>query len=142
LHLCESVGKRLRKNNYAATVLSVGIRNNKFEYYSKQRKLCIPTDNTTQLYKYTASIFKEGWQRDPIRQLGIRADKLIDSEFTQLSIFDDGEVDKQKKLDHAIDKVRRRFGDNAIMRASFLCDETKKSHKLDKFSPFRATGGL
>jgi len=142
LHLCEAIGKRLRKNNYAATVLSIGIRNNKFEYYSKQRKITIPTDNTTQLYKYASSIFKEGWQRDPIRQLGIRADKLIDSEFTQLSIFDDGETEKQKALDHAIDKIRQRFGDESIMRASFLCDETKKSHKLDKFSPFRATGGL
>jgi len=142
LHLCESVGTRLRKNNYAASVISVGMRNNSFEYYSRQKKISIPTDSTSALYRHVVQIFKEGWRRDPLRQLGVRAEKLSDSSFTQMSLFDQGDTDKVKKLDRSIDTIRERFGDNAIMRATFLSQEKKKDHSLYKFSPFRSTGTL
>ena len=29
--------------------------------------------------------------------------------------------------------------DEAVMRASFLCRDTKENHSLDNFSPFRTT---
>jgi hypothetical protein len=54
---------------------------------------------------------------------------------------DDGR-EKQKVLDRSIDAIRGRFGNESVMRASFLCHEKKAEHVLDKFSPFRATGGL
>jgi len=50
LHLCESVAKRLRQNHYAATVLSVGFRDNNFQFYSKQMRIDKPTNSTTELY--------------------------------------------------------------------------------------------
>jgi len=142
LHLCESIGKRLRKSNVSAGVISVGIRNKSFEYYSHQKKISIPTDVTTELYRHTVQIFKEGWRREPIRQLGVRAEKLYGSQFAQISLFDTGETEKLKKIDRSVDAIRERFGDQSIMRASFLCEGTKDGHSLDKFSPFRSTGGL
>ena len=142
LHLCEAVSKRLRKSKVSTSVISVGVRNNRFEYYSRQKKIGIPTDSTTELYRYVVEIFKEGWRRDPVRQLGIRAEKLCDGQFTQISLFDTGETDKLKKLDRSIDTIRERFGDEAVMRASFLCRDSKEGHNLYKFSPFRSTGGL
>jgi len=142
LHLCESVGKRLRRNNVAASVISVGIRNKNFEYYSHQKKISVPTDSTTELYRHTIRVFKEGWRKEPVRQLGIRAEKLCDGLFTQISLFDQGETEKFKKIDRSIDVIRERFGDKAVMRASFLCQGKKEGHSLDKFSPFRSTGGL
>ena len=142
LHLCEAIGKRLRKNNVSAAVISVGIRNKSFEYYSHQKKISVPTDITTELYRHTMQVFKEGWRKEPIRQLGVRAEKLYDSQFAQIPLFDQGEMEKLKKVDRSVDIIRQRFGDEAVMRATFLCDGYKDGHSLDKFSPFRATGGL
>jgi DNA polymerase-4 len=142
LHLCESVGKRLRRTFTAASVVSVGIRNNEFGYYSHQRKIAIPTDNTTALYRVAAQLFREAWKREGIRQLGVRAEKLSDSRVEQLSLFGQDEIDKQRKLDASIDGIRHKFGDASVMRASFLCKEEKRDHTLDKFSPFKQTGGL
>ncbi|MDR0272649.1 MAG: DNA polymerase IV, partial [Clostridiales bacterium] len=141
LNLCESVGRNLRRNNYAASVISIGIRDNNFEHYSRQKKIGIPTDSTTEIYRYAAQIFKEGWRREPIRQLGVRAEKLSDSRIHQMTL-DGEEREKQKILDRSIDKIRMRFGDDSVMRASFLCKNEKNEHNLDRFSPFRATGGL
>jgi DNA polymerase-4 len=112
------------------------------QHYSRQKKIGTPTDSTTELYRYTVELFKEGWRHEPIRQLGVRADKLSDSRVCQLSLFGQDESDKQKTLDRAVDAIRERLGDESIMRASFLCRDTKENHSLDKFSPFRSTGGL
>jgi DNA polymerase-4 len=87
-------------------------------------------------------LFREAWKRDPVRQLGVRAEKLSDSRLGQLSLFGQHDIDRQKKLDASIDAIRRRFGDEAVMRASFLCKDDKRDHTLDRFSPFRSTGGL
>jgi len=105
-------------------------------------KIEIPTDSTTELYYYAAQIFRDGWKRDPVRQLGVRADKLSDSRIRQLTLWGEDDREKQRTLDRSIDAIRRRFGDKSVMRASFLCREEKKDHTLDKFSPFRSTGGL
>lgn len=142
LHLCESVGKRLRQNNYAASVISVGIRDNNFDYYSHQRKINSPIDSTSELYRHTVALFKEGWRHRPVRQLAVRAEKLSDSRISQLSLFDQQARDKQKKLDRSIDAMRERFGDEALMRASFLCKDTKENHSLYRFSPFRSAAML
>jgi len=142
LYLCESVGKRLRQSNYSASVISVGFRDNKMQFYSHQKKIEIPTDSTTELYRHTVELFKKGWRREPIRQLGVRAQKLCDSRVCQLSLFGQNDTDKQKTLDRAIDIIRERLGDKSVMRASFLCNDTKENHSLDRFSPFRSTGGL
>ena len=143
LHLCESVGKRLRESNVAASVISVGIRNNSFQYYSRQMKIGAPTDSTSELYHYATQIFREGWKREPLRQLGVRAEKLNDSRVFQMTLFgDDDGREKQKTLDRSIDAIRGRFGDESVMRASFLCCENKSEHSLEKFSPFRSAGGL
>jgi len=142
LHLCESVGKRLRQNNYAASVISVSFRDNKMQFYSHQKKIEVPTDSTTELYGHTVELFKAGWRREPLRQLGVRTEKLSDSRTSQLSLFGQAENDKLKTLDRAIDAIRERLGDESVMRASFLCNDKKENHSLDRFSPFRSTGGL
>jgi DNA polymerase-4 len=159
LHLCESVGKRLRATKTAANVVSVGVRNSVFGYYSHQRKLVTPTDNTTELYRHATALFRECWRREPVRQLGFRAEKLSNSDYTQLSLFNGrSNIEKQKRLDSAIDAIRNRYGDQALMRAAFLraSAETdasshndnfntggkKSDYTLNRFSPFKATGGL
>lgn len=43
-----------------------------------------------------------------------------EGEGRQLSLFDHYDYEKQEKLDAAIDEIRKRFGTDAIMRATFL----------------------
>ena len=38
----------------------------------------------------------------------------------QLSLFDKTDYEKLEKVDQAVDKIRKKYGQNAIMRASFL----------------------
>ena len=72
-------------------------------------------------------MFRELWNGQPIRLLGIRTSKLVDeTEPEQMNIFDYQEEleqdvprsEKQEKLDKALDQIREKFGDHAIVRGS------------------------
>ncbi len=38
----------------------------------------------------------------------------------QLGLFDTGDYEKQQRLDETVDEIRKRFGNDSIIRASFL----------------------
>ena len=45
---------------------------------------------------------------------------LISNDITQLTIFDRNNRQKLEKLDKAVDFIRDKYGDKAVMRATFL----------------------
>lgn len=54
---------------------------------------------------------------DLIRLIGLRLDNLVDSEEHQLSLFENKEDEKQRKLDKIIDSLNEKYGNNSITRA-------------------------
>ena len=68
----------------------------------------------------------ELWDNTPIRLLGIRTGKLADEdEPTQLSLFDyqNPLTEKQQRLDAALDKIRKKYGNDSVLRGSLLPTE-------------------
>ena len=69
--------------------------------------------------------FDELWNHTPIRLLGIRTGKLLDEDApVQMTLFDSGYLEakseKQQKLDAALDQIKSRYGENAVIRGSFF----------------------
>lgn len=125
LWLAESVGKRLRKAEQKAGMVSVEIKYHDFKTVSHQRQLPKATNSDQVLYENACELFRELWSGLPIRLLGIRTSKLVDeSEPEQLTIFDiqaeKPKDEKHKKLDKALDEIRKRFGEDAVKRGTFL----------------------
>ena len=132
LKLAESVGKRLRQKAQLANAIAVEIKYNTFETSSHQMTLTASTNTTDVIYQCACTLFKELWNQQPIRLLGIRTTKLEAADTpVQLSIFDlttatDKEAtstpnhEKQKKLDIALDALRQKHGPNAVIRGSLL----------------------
>ena len=127
LWLAETVGGRLRKEGLKAKMVSVEIKYNTFQSVSHQKQLSRKTNTDKMLYETACELFRELWNGEPIRLLGIRTSKLADeTEPEQMSIFDfqsemEQEVpknEKQEKLDKALDQIRKRFGKDAIVRGS------------------------
>ena len=63
--------------------------------------------------------------KTPLRQLGVQVTQLLDGRFRQYSLFDEGDYDRLEKLDTAVDAIREKFGEKAIVRATFLSGETE-----------------
>ena len=142
MQLAESVGSRLRKENQLAGMISCEIKYNTFQSVSHQTTLLSPTNSTTLIYETACRLFNELWNGTPIRLLGIRTSKLCDpSEPVQLNLFDMMTSDdsaskknsehihrnqKQENLDKAIDNIKNKYGENAVIRGSLLIKDAKK----------------
>lgn len=127
LWLAETVGSRLRKESLKARMVSVEIKYSTFQSVSHQKQLERNTNTDKRIYETACQLFHELWNGEPIRLLGIRTSKLVDEEEPeQMSIFDYQEElgeeipksEKQEKLDKALDEIRRKFGEDAIIRGS------------------------
>lgn len=137
LALAETVGTRLRSDKVKAGVVSVGIKDFEFHYVGHQAVLDTPTNITIEIYRYACKLFEELWDGSPIRHLGVHTSRVVPvKEARQLSLFDD-DFEKQERLDATIDSIRRKYGIDAIKRASFL--ESKIDHMSGGISRERRT---
>lgn len=141
LSLTETVAMRLRGNKTLCGVVVVSIKSNVFTTYSHQKTLLIPTDSTEEIFKAVTKIFKEMWNGEAIRQLGVRVTKLSNNETYQRSLFDDNKTDKQRALDKTIDNLREKYGNGAIIRSTFVNSEVSPMIEESK-EEYLMMGGL
>ena len=130
LSLSESVAARLRKAGQLAGMVSVEIKYSNFRSVSHQTMLYSPSDTSRIIYDTACRLFDELWDHSPIRLLGVRTSKLVSAtEPIQLSLFDLNAVagnekepasEKLAALDKALDDIRNKFGNDAVVRGSLL----------------------
>ena len=125
LSLSESVASRLRKAHKKASMVSVEIKYSSFQAVSHQTTLGASTNDAGSVYRTACQLAEELWNGDPVRLLGIRTSKLEEEDApTQLSLFDLGSEtplsEKQKSLNEALDKIRSKYGKNAVVRGTLL----------------------
>ena len=129
LWLAESVGGRLRKEKQRAGMVSVEIKYHTFQTFSHQKQLETASNADQVIYKAACELFRELWNQEPIRLLGIRTSKLQDeSAPVQMSIFDfqtkqeeqSVKNKKHQKLDKALDVIRKKYGEDAVKKGTLL----------------------
>lgn len=120
LSLAETLSARLRSDNVQVGVISVGLRDWDFIYYGHQITLTTPTDLTIEIYQAATRCFDQMWSGVPIRHLGVHTERVTASDCRQMNLLDTIDYDKQKRLEIAVDALRKRFGIDCIKRASFI----------------------
>ncbi len=120
LALAEHVAYRLRKYNMIANVINVGLRTKDFKDFSHQGKLYIPTANTKDIYLKSKELLNSMYKGEAIRLISLRADKLINKNEGQISLFNTKDEKKQEKLDKTLDELKEKYGYLSITRAGKL----------------------
>ncbi len=125
LELSESVASRLRKAHVHAFMVSVEIKYSTFQTASHQTTLQAATNDSGVIYETACRLARELWNGSPVRLLGVRTSRLEDENApTQLSLFDLGAEktisEKQKSLNEALDKIRSKYGKDAVVRGTLL----------------------
>ena len=116
-------------------MVSMEIKYHDFQTVSHQKQLSKPSSEDDVLYGAACQLFEETWDGEPIRLLGIRTAKLVDaSEPVQLSIFDiempKPPDEKHRKLNMAMDEIRKKYGKDAVVKASLMKPgKGKKGHE-------------
>ena len=119
LQLSTKVGHRLEKAGQSANNLCVEIKYATFDKYTRQMPLSSPTQDGKKLYHAACHLFDTLWNGNPIRLLGVRAGKLTDAdEPVQLDLFsyDPKAIEKEQKMERAMDKIREKFGKDLIQK--------------------------
>lgn len=66
-------------------------------------------------------MFDKMWdKKTPIRQIGVHTSKVQEDAGRQYNLFDLQKVDRLEILDRTIDEIRKKYGEDAVFRASFL----------------------
>jgi DNA polymerase-4 len=131
--LAESVASRLRDSGFKGSVISIGLRNTKLEWFTRQRKIGTPTNISNEIMETVLELLKENYDFSvPLRSIGVAVSMLTPESYpTQLNLFVDEKTrDAQRKLDVTVDKIRSRFGFKSIKRCCTLIDE-----ELTDFNP-------
>lgn len=126
--MSEQVATRLRRINKKATVISIHIG---FSYDEDLKsinssKKIAPTKSTKELTNHILSLFREKYRGGSVRNIGVRFDKLTDRDYKILTLFDDIKtVERNTKLEKAIDDIRDKFGYLSIQKATALMEGSR-----------------
>ncbi|MBP3451771.1 MAG: DNA polymerase IV [Agathobacter sp.] len=129
LSLTETVATRVRADKSYISVVSVYFVDNEFRHTSKQMTLDSATNVTNEIYHHVCLLFDQLWNGTPIRLLGVQTSRATTESLRQYSLFETRDVEKLSKLDAAIDKIRGKYGENSVQRASFVKAEARKEEK-------------
>jgi DNA polymerase-4 len=117
LSLADAVAARLRSHGLRGRTITLKYRDEGFHTTTHARTLREPTDSGTTLFDVAWALFGEVHRGEKVRLLGIYASHF-GAEREQLELF--ATPAEQAPLDRLRDEVVRRFGDEAITRASLL----------------------
>ncbi len=124
--LCESVGARLRAHHLKCRTLTLQIKDPQLKVISRQKPVEPPTNLTRYLLREAVQLLESSWPENaPVRLFTVTAGALMDEEApvaAQLSFLEEAPADdtRQRKLEQTLDRLRDKFGRNAVATARGL----------------------
>ncbi|MBI2920956.1 MAG: DNA polymerase IV [Planctomycetes bacterium] len=118
LPLAEDVGSRARADAVAGRTVQLKVRFHDFRTITRSRTLESPTDITREIYETARGLLRDraGAKGARIRLLGIQLQQLAPAGAGQGLLFDQDRK-RERRLDAAIDALRQKLGDEAVVRA-------------------------
>ncbi|MFQ5664782.1 MAG: DNA polymerase IV, partial [Terriglobia bacterium] len=125
-HLAQLVGQRLREAGLHARTITLKLRYASFRTLTRAQTLPEATDFDSVIYETAAGLFRRTWNRkQKLRLLGVAASGLGPAP-AQLSLLDAGQRDRLEKLSRAADRVRDRYGAEALRSAKSLLRKSSR----------------
>ena len=114
----EEVAHRLRKGRFEAKTITLKLRYGNFETITRSSTIGKATNVTEILWQKAKAVFLKWHKKSagPLRLLGFGTSGLIVEGTGQKELFVNKEEEKQKRLDKAFDKIKDRYGDDAVRR--------------------------
>ncbi len=126
--MAENLIFQLRRGNKLTACITFKIRYSDFQTYTKQKMIPYSAADHVIL-PVVMDLYRSLYQRRQlVRLIGIKFSHLVNGAH-QINLFDDDE--KVLSLYRAMDKVRERFGDRAVMRASGM-----GAKSISRWNPF------
>jgi DNA polymerase-4 len=113
--LCERLSARLKQTSLAAGTITLKLKTADFRLRTRSRRLEDPTQLADTLFHIASGLLAaetDGVTR--FRLVGVGADNLFDSCIADPPTLFDRDLDGPRRLEHAIDAIRGRLGQEAV----------------------------
>ena len=121
MRLSDMVGRRLRAANRRGWIVSVGVvYRPEPGHFSKQSKQPKPVATGDEIYQAALKLLAARDRRLTVGTLGVGLSGLIDGDAGQLDLFAAATAPKNERLEAAVDRIRDRFGEDAVQRSRLL----------------------
>lgn len=118
LRLADRVAARLRKAEWETSTVAIKIRFDDFRTISRSQTLSEPTAVGQRIGEAAQALFDQIERRDPVRLVGVRAEKLRPAGGGGFGLWDDDE--DWRRVEGAVDDAVARFGTATISRARHI----------------------
>ena len=126
--MTENLIYQLRRGDKLTSCVSFKIRYSDFQTYTKQKSISYSSADATIL-PIVLELYKNLYQRRLlVRLIGVKFSNLVNGG-QQINLFEDNE--KMLNLYQAMDKMRERYGDRAVIRASGM-----GAKSINRWNPF------
>jgi DNA polymerase-4 len=126
LNLADQVCRRLRRQKLIAHTVQIAIRDPDMKTITRSRTLEVPTDDMLDVHREAVRLFADNWpEGKPVRLLGISLSGLTEKERAplQLDLFEYERRPVRDKLNETLDRLRDKYGENAVVTAGMLGDD-------------------
>jgi nucleotidyltransferase/DNA polymerase involved in DNA repair len=118
LHLSDELSRRLRAESLSGRTITLKYRDETFKTRTHARTRKATTNIASELFETAAALFDEVHGSLKVRLLGIGVSGF--EEPAQKSLFEDEAPKRGARIDQLRDKVREKFGKEALVRGSDL----------------------
>ena len=122
--ISQMVSRRMRHEGVKGSTIQIGIKYSDFKYVSRQKTLINPTNISKEIEDNAFELICENMAKNkPIRLLSIQLSSLTSEDTSphQISLFSEEKTyEKQEKLDEALDKIRLKFGKDAVTTGGIM----------------------
>jgi DNA polymerase-4 len=117
--LADRTAERLRARQLKAGMVSIKVRRRDFTTYTRQRSFNPPTQETRLIVQVATDLLERWFEEQPraaVRLLGVGVSDLAPAQ--QLDLFTSRESAESNKLDETLDRIRGKYGTQAVKRGS------------------------
>ena len=124
--MVDTLAGRMRNDNKMCNTVSLYIGYSKNQGgFSRRATLLSTSDDSKVLLDAILEIYQRYIRELPIRNVGICFGNLVPASHQQLNLFEDEKKQiKRHNLQKAVDELHSKFGNNSVLRASSLLEES------------------
>ena len=124
--MVDTLTSRMRNEDKMCNMVSIYIGYSKnMGGFARRATLLSATDDSKVIFDAIIEIYNRYVNDSPIRNVGIYYGGLVPASHQQLSLFeDDKKQTNRHNLQKAVDKLHQKYGNNSVLRASSLLEES------------------
>ena len=121
MRLSDMVGRRMRASHRRGWIVSVGVVYRPDPgHFSRQAKQPQPVATGDEIYQAALKLLAARDPRLTVGTLGVGVSGLLDADSGQLDLFAPAVPPRADRLEAAVDRIRDRFGEDAMQRSRLL----------------------